>query len=313
MLRLKGSLMKKITWLIAHEPRHLFERTANAFADKVKELTGGDVIVEPMSAVEYQTINPDFNQKSASDLFQAITDGKVQMSQTQVHQFARWDANYRVFDLPYLFRDHDHATSVLEGEIGTAMNERLAKQSPMRGLAFTYSGGFRVFGSNEPVTSPKELIGKRIRVNHNPINSDFVSAVGGDPKQLFSYGYDEIAAGELDVAETTYIRFLGKYVLKTEHNMFLTTIVISNQLWDSLTSSEQEAFSQAAIEAGRLERVWSIEDSEQFERNCEQNDVTITEVSDEDREYFRSLSHQVYEKWEPKFLPGLVDAIRNTH
>jgi TRAP-type C4-dicarboxylate transport system substrate-binding protein len=305
--------MKKITWLIAHEPRHLFERTANAFADKVKELTGGEVVVEPMSAAEYQAINPDFNQKNVSDLFQALEDGKVQMSQTQVHQFARYDTNYRVFDLPYLFRDHDHATSVLEGEIGMAMNERLAKKSHMRGLAFTYSGGFRVFGSNELVASPRDLMGKRIRVNGNPINSDFVSAAGGDPKQMFSYGYDEIEAGELDVAETTYIRFLGKYVLKTEHNMFLTTIVISNQLWDSLTASEQEAFSQAAIEAGRLERVWSVEDAEEFERNCKQNNVTITEVSAEDREYFRSLSHEIYEKWEPKFLTGLVDTIKNTH
>jgi len=305
--------MKKITWLIAHEPKHLFERTANAFADKVKELTGGDVIVEPVSAADYQAINPDFDTESAFGLFRAIEDDKVQMSQTQVHQFAGWDANYRVFDLPYLFRDHDHATKVLEGEIGTAMNERLAKKSHMRGLAFTYSGGFRVFGSDEPLTSPKELEGKRIRVNNNPVTSDFVSAAGGDPKQMFSYGYDEIAAGEIDVAETTYIRFLGKHVLKTEHNMFLTTIIVSNRLWDSLTPSEQQAFSQAAIEAGRLERVWSVEDAEQFERNCTQNNVTITKVSDEDREYFRSLSHEVYEKWEPNFLPGLVDAIRNTH
>lgn len=305
--------MKKIKWLIAHEPRHLFERTAHAFADKVKELTGGDIIVEPMSTSEYQAINGDFRENNTSDVFNALKQGEVQMSQTQVHQFARWDANYRVFDMPYLFRDHDHATKVLEGEIGQAMGERLAKKSHMRGLAFTYSGGFRVFGSNEPLTSPQELAGKRVRVNLNPVNSDFVSVAGGEPKQLFSYGYDEIAAGELDVAETTYIRFLGKHVLKTEHNMFLTTIVVSNDLWDSLTESEQQAFSQAAIEAGRLERKWSVEDAEEFERNCKVNGVTITEVSEQDREYFRSLSGQVYEKWEPAFLPGLVDAIKNTH
>jgi TRAP-type C4-dicarboxylate transport system substrate-binding protein len=305
--------MKKITWLIAHEPSYLFERTAKAFADKVKELTGGEVIVQAMSAAEYQKINPDFDQTNPYHLFQAMEDGHVQMSQTQVHQFAKYDANYHVFDLPYLFRDHDHATNVLEGEIGMAMTERLASKSHMRGLAFTYSGGFRVFGSNEPLLSPKELLGKRIRVNLNPINSDFVSLVGGDPKRMFSYGYDEIAAGELDVAETTYIRFLGKHVLKTEHNMFLTAIVITNQLWDSLTHSEQSAFSQAAIEAGRLERVWSVEDAEQFEQNCAKNNVTITEVSDEDREHFRLLSQQIYEKWEPKFLPGLIQAIKTTH
>lgn len=305
--------MKKLKWLIAHEPRHLFERTAQAFAEKVKELTGGEVIVEPISTSEFQSSNPNFRENNADDVFDALENGDAQMSQTQVHRFAKWDLNYRVFDMPYLFRDHDHATNVLEGDIGKAMNERLAKKSHMRGLAFTYSGGFRVFGSNEPLTSPQELTDKRIRVNLNPVNSDFVNVIGGKPTQLFSYGYDEIAAGELDVAETTYIRFLGKHVLKTEHNMFLTTIVVSNRVWDSLTPEEQEAFSVAALEAARLERKWSVEDAEDFEKNCKQNGVTITEVSPEDREYLRSLGQQVYEKWEPNFFPGLVDAIKNTH
>lgn len=305
--------MRKIKWLIAHEPRHLFERTARAFAEKVRELTGGDIVIEPMSTSEYLEINPDFTDRRPGDLFSALTNDHVQMSQTQTHRFAQWDQNYRVFDMPYLFRDHDHATKVLEGDIGQAMHERLAKKSPLRGLAFTYSGGFRVFGSNEPLTSPHDLSGKRIRVNQNPVNSDFVSAAGGEPKQVIGYGYDQIATGDLDVAETTYIRFLGKHVLKTEHNMFLTTIVVSNKLWDSLTLTEQEAFSQAALEAARLERQWSVADADEFEKNCKEKGVTITEVSKEDREYFQSLSQEVYEKWEPHFLPGLVQTIKNIH
>lgn len=305
--------MKKLKWLIAHEPKHLFERTAEAFAKEVARLTGGEIVIEPISADEFQETNPDFNEKSGGSVFDALEKGMVQMSQTQVNQFGRYDPNYYVFDMPFLFRDHDHATKVFEGPIGQVMNERLAAKSHMRGLAFTYSGGFRVIGSNDPISSAEELVGKRVRVNSNPVNSDFMSSVGADPRRVFTYGYDEIKNGELDAAETTYIRFLGKHILKTHHNMFLTTIVISNELWNSLDAEEQKVFQAAAQVAARLERQWSVEDAENFEKNCVQNGVTITDVSEEDRAKLMEIGQSVHEKWNDYFMPGLLDEIKKVH
>jgi TRAP-type C4-dicarboxylate transport system substrate-binding protein len=192
------------------------------------------------------------------------------------------------------------------------MGERLGRISGLHGLSFTYSGGFRMFGANEPFESAADLIGKRVRVNKNPVNGDFVSTIGGEPQAISHHGYD-LVEGNIDVAETTYIRFLGKHVLKTEHNMFLTTIVVNDQLWQSLDAKLQDAFREAAIETARLERQWSIEDAEEFERNCKLNGVTITEISEEEKQHLRRLSQPVYDKWEPYFMPGLIKEIKNVH
>lgn len=306
--------MKKIIWLIAHEPRYLFERTARAFSQKIAALTGGEIQIEPMTAIEYRDrFGVDFNEVDPGQLWDALFQDRVQMSQTQVHHFGHWDKNYRVFDMPFLFRDHEHATKVLEGAVCRTMGDRLGREVGLHGLSFTYSGGFRVFGANKPFESARDLVGKRVRTNQNPVNADFVSSIGAHPKALNNYGYDAIADGSLDATETTYIRFLGKHVLKTEHNMFLTTIVVNDQLWQTLTDQQKTLFREAAIDTARLERQWSVEDAEQFEKNCERNGVTITHISDSDKEYLRKLSHSVYEKWEPYFMPGLIDIIKNRH
>jgi TRAP-type C4-dicarboxylate transport system substrate-binding protein len=152
-----------------------------------------------------------------------------------------------------------------------------------------------------------------VRVNTNPVNADFMAAIGAEPNPMYTYGYDEIEAGTLDAAETTYIRFLGKHVLKTEHNMFLTAILINNEFWSSLSPELQAAFQQTATEVARLERQWSIEDAEQFEQKCKTNGVTISFITDQDREQLKLASRGIYEKWEDKFVPGLVKSIQTLH
>jgi TRAP-type C4-dicarboxylate transport system substrate-binding protein len=301
--------MKKLIWLIAHEPQHLFVRTAKAFSSKLSELTDQEFEIEMLTVEEYrEKYSPTFQEKT--DLFSHIMENKVQMSQTQVYRFAPWDINYRVFDMPFLFRDHDHANKVLEGEIGQSFGNRLAKISGMRGLAFTYSGGFRLIGSNDPIENIDDLSGLRVRVNGNPVNADFMNQLGAQALPMYTSGYDNIVTGQVDAAETTYIRFLGKHILETSHNLFLTTIVVNDTFWASLTVTEQQAFNQAAIEAARLERQWSIEDAETFNRECNANGITVTKITEEEKSQLQNASLPVYKKWEQYFHPGLIESIQ---
>jgi TRAP-type C4-dicarboxylate transport system substrate-binding protein len=319
-------MARKIKWLIAHEPQHLFVRTAEAFSAKLNELTDGEFEVELLTESQYRELhNPEYQsfgfphyKQSTPDLIEDLRNGVLDMSQTQVHWFGNYDVNYRVFDLPFLFDDHDHATRVFEGPIGTTMGKRLANKAGVRGLAFTYSGGYRVFGSNEPITDITKLAGQRVRVNGNPVNADYVNALGATAVPgawdsfgaATAFGPDALDNGTLDSVETTYIRFKGKHVLKSLHNMFLTTIIVSNKFWDSLDADMQEKFAAAALEASRLEREWSIADAEKFEAECESNGVSIHQVSEEDKQLMQDAIASVYEKWIPQFQPGLVDGIK---
>lgn len=304
---------KKIRWLIAHEPKHLFIRTARAFAEEVEKSSQGRLSIEllttEMLAEKYGTNI----EESCLDVVKLLTKGEVEMTQTQVSIFGEWSKNFKALDLPFLFRDHDHVTKVLEGRIGQALCSSLTNSGDMRGLAFTYSGGFRVIGSNEPITNFADFKDLRVRVNTNPVNADVMSMIGAKPHAIpfkQSYGYDLIEEGQLDAAETTYLRFLGKYLVKTNHSMFMTVIAMNESFFQGLDSDLQEVVKTAAICASRLEREWSIQDAKKFEEDCAVNGVTITSLSDEDQAHFREQALKVYEKWEPYFMPGMIEHIR---
>lgn len=305
---------KKIKWLIAHEPQHLFIRTARAFAEEIERSAQGRLSIEILTT-EMLEEQYGITLEHCSDVIQALTKGDIQMTQTQVHFFSQWDKNFKALDLPFLFRDHDHVTKVLEGRIGQALCKNLSKSGDMRGLAFTYSGGFRVIGSNEPITKFEDFENLRVRVNSNPVNSDVMMSIGAHPHytrpKLEGYGYDLIEKGELDAAETTYLRFLGKHIVKTNHSMFMTTIAMNETFFQSLDQDLQDIVKEAALRASRLERQWSVEDAQKFEDDCAKNGITITTLSDEDQARFREQAMKVYEKWESYFMPGMIRHIQS--
>jgi TRAP-type C4-dicarboxylate transport system substrate-binding protein len=301
----------KIKWLIAHQPERLFLRTANAFADALKTKTNSAVDLEIHTMTSYT----EKYGAPTNHLLNLLDSGEIQMTQTEVGSYGRWNKNFMALDLPFLFKDHDHCTRVLEGKIGKAMCQNLANHANMRGLAFTYSGGFRVIGSNQPITTLDGLKNLRVLTGQSPVLSETLSAVGAVAKPhsetaADNYGYTHVNNGEADATETTYIRFQGKHVLKTNHSMFLTAIAINEEFYQSLDVELQQAITEAALEAGRLERQWSIEDSEEFENKCVENGVNISELAPEELQRFRDSVESVYTSWESRFLPGMIKHIR---
>ena len=321
------STPRKIRWLIAHQPQELFVRTARAFSQELNKTCAGELEVEILTYPEYRKkyrAIPNLEILDQADVdidaaitsfWQALFDSEIEMSQIQVGQVGELYSDFHALDMPFIFDDHDHVSETLEGPIGQELCHTLGQKSGVTGLAFTYSGGYRVIGSDEPILTLDELKNKRIVVQ-NPITlGTTIESMGGTavpvPPNLWNK-YDLMGKGEADAVETTYLRFNGKHVLKTNHSMFMTTIVISNKFWDSLTEQQQLAFRNAALVASRKEREWSVQDGETFERNAQANGVTITEISEEDTESLKRKSQMTYAKTKYFFTPDLIKRIRQT-
>jgi TRAP-type C4-dicarboxylate transport system substrate-binding protein len=308
---------KIVSWVIAHEPVHLFVRTARAFADEIEKTSKGKLVVEILTVSDYlkkddKAVLDSGGHLSTDSLFDALESGRIAMSQTQTSVFGHINRNFFALDLPFLFKDHDHVTSVLEGPIGRELCESLDKRSGLRGLAFTYSGGYRIIGSNRPIDTLTALQNSSIRIGPNPVNYVTMKALGANPKALHhvGYGYDVIEQGSDDAAETTYLRFKGKHVLKTQHNMYMTTIAVSTKFWNELDAETQELFQAAATRAAQIERQWSIEDCDKFERDCAENGVEIHELTASERDQFEEMTKSVYSEVDEWFSPGLIDKLK---
>ena len=319
---------RKIRWLIAHFPANLFIRTAKAFRDELDKLLPGQFTVEIFTLdsfaqhfnhKEFKLVPPNIDglevtveegngrkkdqvgtyKELASKweaLFNGLSECQFELSQTQVSIVGQHlHPNFNAIDLPFLWDSHDHVTRVLDGQIGDELCKELADNTEIRGLGFTYSGGYRVIGTSDKITNLSELAQTKLLTSTHPTTALFQEA-GSAPilkgaAALSDFG-DVSANG--GAVETTYLRFTGKNVLKTDHSMFMTTILTSSKFWDTLTKEQQEAFMIAAKKVATIERQWSVDDAEKYEADAESKGITITELSSEDRVKLREAAKASY-------------------
>ena len=323
--------IRKIRWLIAHQPQHLFVRTAKAFSDALNQHCAGELEVEILTYADYKKnygeipdldiLDPNYPDpeikinKGIDAFWKALFDSQIEMSQIQVGIVGMLHPDFHALDLPFMFDDHDHVSEVLEGPIGQQMCATLGQKSGVTGLGFTYSGGYRVIGSNKPIVNIEDLKGLRIVTQNNLTLGTTIESMGGKAITIAPrlWQKQDVLNNVGDAIETTYLRFHGKHVLKTQHSMFMTTILVSNKFWNTLTEKQQWAFRDAALVASRMEREWSVADGDKFEQDAVKNGITIVDISEKDRLALKKKSQLTYFKCKGLFTPGLVVNMRTRH
>lgn len=321
---------RKITWLIAHEPVSLFLRTAKAFAEKIAELTDNQFEVDIFTLKEYEAKFPNKQVRDSTICSQAdpmilLDSEDIQMSQMHITELARWHSpEFLALEMPFIFKSHEHAARVLEGEIGRKMLDGLKDKSPAKGMEFTYSGGFRCIVSEKPISNLDSLRGLGFATTYSPVTMDTCDAIGAIPK-VFSIKdmyldseFFRTEGNDADALETTIPRYLAqfkhttkKHLVNTKHNLFLTSIIIGNKFWATLDEDTQAKFSEACKYASRLERKWSVEEAEAFAAKPNHDDIgaTYSELTEEDTKRFKDAVAPLYDKYRDFFYPGLIDGI----
>jgi tripartite ATP-independent transporter DctP family solute receptor len=309
-----------INWVIAHEPIELFLRAANKFSEKLSDMTDGQLNVKVYTLSQYNSMI-DFSQKplTHNDVLGEVENGHIEMTQCYTPQLGKYLKDMHVLDLPFLFKDHDHAKKILDGEIGMDLLKRLNEQSAVRGLAFTYSGGFRIIPSTQAINAVEDFKGMKLRVSEkSPIAYDTFEAVGAIPVPMVIENIpQEVRSGVIEGGESTYPRVYGMnqnevcgYINNTEHSLFLTGIIINENFWNSLSKEHQEAIKISAYEAAQAERVEAVEDVELVKQRCIADGIKVIDLPKAEQEKFKSITEKVYTKYQNYFTPGLVDSIK---
>ena len=153
------SKITKIRWVIAHEPIELFLRAAKDFQDSINAQQSAEVLdIEIMTLSEYSQKYNNGIAVTKHDLLDLMEAGKIEMSQMYTTWLAeRYEHDMLALEMPFIFEDHEHATRVLEGEVGEFLLDKITEKSNIRGMAFTYSGGFRNVLSNRKISTLKDL------------------------------------------------------------------------------------------------------------------------------------------------------------
>jgi tripartite ATP-independent transporter DctP family solute receptor len=243
------------------------------------------------------------NEVQCLEQVQAGTLAITKVSAAAVGNFV---STYKLFALPYLFRDSAHFWNVLDGPIGQEMLAAIAqaddgKPSGLRGLCF-YDAGSRNFYGKEPIRTPQDLKGKKIRVMNDPVAIDLMQAFGSAATPIpWGELYTALQQGVVDGAENNPPSLLAsrhyevcKHFTLNHHTRIPDVVVVSARIWDRLTPEEQSWLEQAARESSAFERKLWTEESLKTLDALRQAGVTIHEVDDQP---FREAARPVLEKY----------------
>lgn len=308
-----------VRWVLAHEPIELFLRAAQRFKATMEVTAPGRVNFEIMTLGEYSERYADGRKVTKHDLLALMETGDVEMSQMYTSTLGReHNRDMWALDMPFLFKDHDHARRVLEGDIGQKLLTDLNTKTNVHGLAFTYSGGYRMIPANVAVKKLEDFHGVPLRCNKSPIAAETFIAVGAEPVQIeLEEINDAVKEGRIVGGESTYARFFGlsqnetcSIINDAEHSLFLTSIIVAKSFWSRFDEDLQALVKDAALDAARSERKESIEDVEIVKEKCAEEKIEIVTLPEEERKRFETATKYLYDKFDGMFSEGLIERIR---
>lgn len=205
------------------------------------------------------------------ELLELIQIGTIGMTKVSAGALENIVPEMRVFSLPYLFRDSEHADNVLWGEVG---EELLATGDKYRlkGIAYYDAGSRSLYTVDRMVTTPDDLAGMKIRVMPSAMATNLIRTLGASPTPL-AYGelYTAFQGGIVDAAENNPPSFytsrhyeVCEYYILNEHTTIPDVLVLGTHVWDSLNDQEREWLQQAVDQSVELQReLWkeSVEES----------------------------------------------------
>lgn len=205
----------------------------------------------------------------------------------------------QAFSLPYLFRDDDHYTNVLWGDVGKELLLEGVKYR-LRGIAY-YDAGMRSFYSiGRPINTPDDLAGLKIRVQPSIMAMNLIRAYGGSATPL-AYGelYTAFQGGIVDGAENNPPSFytsrhyeVTDYYSLNEHTAVPDVLVMGTKDWDNLTDQERDWLMRAVNESVEYQRELWKESEEESLRIVREAGV---EVIYPDQEPFRERVQHIYD------------------
>ncbi|HEY1107747.1 MAG TPA: TRAP transporter substrate-binding protein DctP, partial [Opitutaceae bacterium] len=145
---------------LAHglDQQHSVHKGMVFLGQRLAEKSGGKLKVE---------VYPSGQLGSERECLELVQLGGLAMTKVSASVLEGFAPEFKVFGLPYLFRDEAHKTAVLDGPIG---KEILAAPQTkfMRGLCY-YDSGSRSFYTKKPIRTPDDLAGLKIRVQESPM------------------------------------------------------------------------------------------------------------------------------------------------
>ena len=245
---------------VKNEPQTRF---AQELATLVNDRTNGRVDIR---------VYPNSQLGNISELVDGVKYGFIGVSQQDFSSLSKFYYDFSVFNVPFLYRDINHAllaTNPQTSPILDEMNAKLVEQSGIRILGSFYRGA-RQLTTNFPVYSADDLKGKKIRGVPFPIWMSMIRGMGAIPTPVeFSELSTALMTGLVVGQENPLSNIYASQIYEAQSHIALTNhmysclcVFIHEKLWQRISKEDQQIILDGIKELSAEAVKW-IEDSDE--------------------------------------------------
>ncbi|MFZ9019999.1 MAG: DctP family TRAP transporter solute-binding subunit [Paracoccaceae bacterium] len=273
-----------------------------------------------------ERVNTEMNGKACMEVFpnstlynddqvlEAMLQGDVQLAAPSLSKFETFTKVFRIFDLPFMFKNISAVDQFQNSETGQAMKSSMVKRG-LQGLAFWHNG-MKQMSANKALTLPTDAAGLKFRVQPSDVIKAQMEAIGVSPQAMaFSEVYGALQQGVVDGQENTWSNIYGQKFFEvqdgtteTNHGIIDYMVVASVDWLDSLDAGTRDQFLTILTEVTESRNAAVGEVDAQARQAILDAGGVIRELSAEQRQAWVDAMMPVWSKFVGDVGQGNIDA-----
>jgi C4-dicarboxylate-binding protein DctP len=245
---------------------------------------------DEMNGVMCMEVFPNSTLYNDNKVLEAMLQGDVQLAAPSLSKFEKFTKQFRLFDLPFMFKNIEAVDAFQAGADGQALLDSMQRRG-LQGLAFWHNG-MKQMSANKPLVAPTDANGLKFRVQSSDVLVAQMEAIGGSPQKMaFSEVYGALQQGVVDGQENTWSNIYGKKffevqdgVTETNHGIIDYLVVTSVDWLDSLEPAVRDQFMTILDEVSTMRNAEAFAVNEAARQSILDAGGTIVELNADQRQ-----------------------------
>ncbi len=257
-----------------------------------------------MNGTACMEVFPNSTLYDDNKVLEALLNGDVHLAAPSLSKFEKFTKQFRLFDLPFMFKDINAVDTFQNSDAGKALKDSMTKRG-LQGLAFWHNG-MKQLSANVPLVVPADAKGLKFRVQTSDVLVAQFEALGASPQKMsFSEVYGALQTKVVDGQENTWSNIYGKKffevqdgVTVTNHGIIDYLVVTSTEWLDGLDAGMRDQFMQILAEVTETRNAESTAVNEASKQDIILAGGVVRDLTAEQREQWVAALMPVWEKFE---------------
>ncbi|MDJ0638603.1 MAG: DctP family TRAP transporter solute-binding subunit [Paracoccaceae bacterium] len=290
---------------VTNADKHPKGIAATLLAERVNAEMNGTMCME---------VFPNSTLYNDDKVLEALLQGDVQLAAPSLSKFEKFTKQFRLFDLPFMFKNIEAVDAFQASDAGQAMKDSMQRRG-LQGLAFWHNG-MKQMSANVPLILPTDANGLKFRVQSSDVLVAQMEAIGGSPQKMaFSEVYGALQQGVVDGQENTWSNIYGRKFFEvqdgtteTNHGIIDYLVVASVDWLDGLDPAVRDQFMTILMEVTETRNGEAFAVNEAAKQSILDAGGTIRQLDATQRQAWVDAMKPVWDKFSGDVGQDMIDA-----